>query len=426
MYGEAQHLEAPLAQRLQDIAKRQQWRKKAWMADLDDLLQAKLAAGDPRGQKGQLGAPAASCGEAAGHELRGDAGPRRTGAAPAVSPLASEPSWHGTPAAVAPERPGADIQPGPVSQQVAQTRSEERAISGNTESGSSSGNRAPSEGSLPSIQGQASFGGAEESPIRGLILPEHPADSRVAAENLERILRGESPVGSADGRCWNFSGGAGSSPASLSDGFSRLQSQPLVDTHDSASSRGWSGVADAAVGALTASKAEPIAVQVSEATGWDAVLPAVTGSSCAWLHDGCDNVQAEQGYGFNQDGAASCSPDDDDDGHEAEHPAGRVSPGHSAEGRSSCSPASGSLCNISEPLSEPAAALRPATVVQRGSAAQLLSTLCTSGVQRFLLGGGVMLVALVAAMRRRSGILQLLRTLIRAFAIYGETIRRLQ
>ncbi len=361
-----------------------------------------------------------------------------------------------------------DSQAEPVSQQSTPPLVREGVNSGAMDSGSSSGECTPSEDSPAFAPEQSRPGGAQESPIRGLIIPESPADSRAIAENVLRLLCEDSPMCEGIGSCWEFSPGAGS-PHSLPDLASRLQSQPLNDAGDSASSSDPPGEADSAECAPACELAEG---QTGAGAEQAAPLPAFESSSSACIDGGCSANQASQECGCEPDAAAASSPAsaettdtagtdrprDDAEGPfslrneavvaatagadastcEAEGPislpdgahlayrAGAESPNIDAKGQGSCSDAPEPLLDAPAPILEPPAALRAHAAAQLGSAWRRLPKLRIRAVHRQLLGGGVVLIALAAAVRRRSGVLQLLGFLLRAFALYGETMQRLR
>lgn len=340
--------------------------------------------------------------------------------------------------------------------------------SGDLDSGNSLGRETSSEDSPPSAQEQCRPSDALESPIRGLIMPESPADSQVIAENMVRLLREDSPMCEGISSCWDFSLGAGGA-GSLPDRANGLQSQPLDDVDDSASSSGPPWEVDSA-------HCAPESELPEEQTGVEAeqaaVPPGVTSNGTACPLDRCDADEVSQKGSIRPGRAASSLPDgaedavtagtdpsrcDDEgscslpDGAEIANPtraassrtsaagpsslsaglgvaniASTDSPWHSAEAQESCLTASGALPDVLVPVREPAAALQLHAAVHGGSALRLLPWLRTYAVQRQLLGGGIVLIALVAALRRRSGVLQLLRLLLRASTLYGETMQRLK
>ena len=309
-----------------------------------------------------------------------------------------------------------DSRTQPACQLLAPPSSEEGTRSGDIDSGNSSGGRTPSENSPPSAQEQCRSGGAQESPIRGLIIPEHPADSRVIAESMERVLREDSSACGGDGSCWNFPLGVGS-PHSLSDKAARLRSQPLDDIYDSASSSGFPGEALADC----APESEPAEEQAGDAAEQAALLPADTSSGIKCLHKRCNVDHATQEGSSGPEGSVASLPD----GAELADTAGSASAGHDSMGHASCSAASEALPDDLALITESAADLRVHAAMQQSSAARLLPRLGITAAHKCL-GGGVALIALMAAARRRSGILQLLRLILRAFAIYGETMQRLR
>ena len=361
-----------------------------------------------------------------------------------------------------------DSQSEPVSQQPAPPSAREGGGSGEGDSGNSSGGGTPSEDSPPSAPEQSRPGGAQESPIRGLIIPESPADSRAIAESMLRLLREDSPMCEGFGGNWEFSPGAGS-PHSLPDEASRLQRQPLDDVNDSASSSGPPREADSAECAPESDLAEEQTGAVAEDV---APLPASESSSSAFIDRECSIDHAIQESSTELDKAAASLPSSaevtdaagtDFARHDSESPsslpdeamvaatasasssrseaeghfslpngahmadtAGESNSPHEAEGQGSCSGAPEPLLDALAPISEPPAALRPHAVVPSISAWRRLLKLRIRAVHKQLLGGGVVLIALAAAVRRRSGVLQLLRFLFRAFALYGETMQRLR
>ena len=309
-----------------------------------------------------------------------------------------------------------DCQTQPARQQLNPPTSEEKSRCGETGSDNSSGGRTPSEDSPPSAQEQRRSGCAQESPIRGLIIPEHPADSQAIAENMERVLCEDSALCGGDSRRWSFPLGV-SGPDSLSDRGTRLQSQPLDDICDSASSSGFPGEASAGC----APESEQGAEEAGNAATHADLLPTVTSSGAARFHEACDGDRACQDIASGPEGSGSCLPDS----AEVADTGGRASTAHDSDGHGSCSAASEPLSQVLGPSREPAAALQVQAAMKWNSAARLIPRLGVTAAHK-LLGGGVVLIALVTALQRRSGILQLLRSVLRAFAIYRDTMQRLQ
>ena len=151
--------------------------------DPDHVLQATLAAGGLRGQRAQFEAPAAPRNADEELELDSQTIRRSSSVAPAVGPVTIE-----LPSADVHADHAEDSQAEPVSQQSTPPLVREGVNSGAMDSGSSSGECTPSEDSPAFAPEQSRPGGAQESPIRGLIIPESPADSRAIAENVLRLL----------------------------------------------------------------------------------------------------------------------------------------------------------------------------------------------------------------------------------------------
>ena len=388
------------------------------------LLQAKLAASGPKGQNAEPEGPAAICEATADSELNVHTDHTDPSAAPAVSSMKGDFSQHGTFSADRQRDHADNSHSESGGHQITPTLPERLTNEDSPGTAGSSGTQ--SEDSPASCQEQSScYHGAQESPIRGLIIPEHPADSRAIAEHVERVLWHDVSMCNApdcSAEITLHSGGRGS----LSDKASLLQSQPLDNFDDSASSSGQPQGADSAVGQ---SDTECAAEQEPDAPGDAALLPACSSSNVPSHHDECHVEQARLRSGAAPEGMYSSLPDDT---LEACASASGNNPSEDrSEGRASCSAVSAPIGSDgpSEKLlsiTEPDAALLSGAAVKWGSVGKLLPMLRYAVVRRVLLCGGVLVVAFMGAMQRRGGIMHFLRSLLRASAISQETMLRLR
>lgn len=287
----------------------------------------------------------------------------------------------------------------------------------------SSGSRAAasSEDSPASCQELHSvYLGAQESPIRGLIIPEHPAESRAIAERVGSILRHDISL---------CAGHHGQDCNSRSDRASQLQSQLLeyCKLEDSASSCGHPAepeLATLAAGLEPAQQPADAAAAERE-LGTSAEDPASLGgagdgnikSTEGSIAPDCVEEQASVQICAMPEGIASTAPAGGCEGSQASSSTGWPAPVYMQQ--SSEDPVL---------LTKPVAALSASRATGRSKAGSLLPVIRALTIQALLplLGGGVVLLAWLAALRWSGGILKALKILIRAFRLYQETMQRLK
>lgn len=311
---------------------------------------------------------------------------------------------------------------------------ESAAEAGSPETSGSAGVGAQSEGSPPIGQQQLGAPGLiQESPIRGLILPEHPTESRAIAERVDHVLRANVSLVPKAGLPK-----AQQSPllGSRADCASRLCSRPLDDVEDSASSCGLpaepSVIAEPEQTQLLA-ELEP-AQQQHLSTEWPhkvgedaAALSMQSSSSTSPPDTDSQDEQGEQDSSSAHEGMASSAADGVGAASKAVEGAA-VDRAKSMAGSSgdSASASIDKALDVPVPFREHAAGMLFGAAAYRMGAAGLVFFVRVLAHHRLILSGGVVLLAWLAAMRRQGGIVQFLRSVLRAVALYKETVQRLQ
>ena len=313
---------------------------------------------------------------------------------------------------------------------------ESAAEAGSPETSDSAGVGCPqSEGSPPVGQDELGAPGLiQESPIRGLILPEHPAESRAIAERVDHVLRkGVSMVPEAGLHK------AQQSPllGSRADCASRLRSQPLDDLEDSASSCGLP--AESSVTAepeqaqllveLEPAQQQHLSTEWSHNVGEDAAAISMQSRSSNTLPSETDSQdeQGEQDSSTAHGGMASTAADGVGATSKAVEGAA-VDRANDMAGSSGDSASAGIVkaSDVPGPFGEHAAGMLLGAAAFRRGAAGLVSIMRVLADHRLILSGGVVLLAWLAAMRRQGGILQFLISVSRAVVLYRQTMLRLQ
>lgn len=293
----------------------------------------------------------------------------------------------------------------------------------------------------------------EESPIRGLVLLEHPAESRVIAERVGNILKEDAFVHLSDhdshpARPPQQGLSEISGCLSPADKACRLQSQPLDDIDDSVSSSGEAELAtEAARPAKEPLQRSPYQEQVLPSTlpcGADGdaaqIQPHSYSSSksaqaLAHPHSGPEEVQAcERRSTVPEDMApiSEVSAPLQSIPHVNDYAESSVGENLSRDDLSQLSPDSpaapdmGSAQASQAPTRQIATPAPQSRVRTTKASAGLLPMVRLGGLQKVLLGGGVVIVAWLAAMQRTRSILQPLRFILRVLSLYQEIMQRLQ
>ena len=293
----------------------------------------------------------------------------------------------------------------------------------------------------------------EESPIRGLVLLEHPAESRVIAERVGRILQEGASVHLSDHDCHPMrppQQGLSEISGCLSpaDKASRLQSQPLDDIDDSVSS---SGEAELAIEAARPAK-EPSQQPPSQEQEVPVTLPCGTDGDATQLaphfYSSSEAAQApahphSEPEGLQASQRTSMVPEDmaliseasaplESSQHVSDYAESTVGENLSRDEPSQLSPDSPAAPDMGSAQASQAPTRQPATPAPQNRAAtmkalpSLLPMVRLGVLQKVLLGGGVVIVAWLAAMQRTRSILQPLRFILRVLSLYQEIMQRLQ
>ena len=293
----------------------------------------------------------------------------------------------------------------------------------------------------------------EESPIRGLVLLEHPAESRVIAERVGRILQEDAsahlsdhdshPIRPPQQGLSEISGCL--SPA---DKASRLQSQPLDDIDDSVSS---SGEAEVASEAARPSE-EPSQQPLNQEQEVSPTVPYGTDARAAQLkanfhsspeaapapahpHSEPEELQARQRTSMGLEDTVpisevsaplQSSPDVND------YAESSVGENVSRDSQAQLSPDSPAAPDMGGAQASQAPTRQTATPAPQNRAgtmkalSSLLPMVRLGALQKVLLGGGVVIVAWLAAMQRTRSTLRPLRFILRVLSLYQEVMQRLQ
>ena len=226
---------------------------------------------------------------------------------------------------------------------------------------------------------------------------------------------------------------------SRADYANRLRSRPLDDLEDSASSCGLpaepSVTAEPEQAQLLA-ELEPmqqqrLSTEWPHKVGEDAAALSMQSSSSSSSTSPPDtdsqDEQGEQDSSSAHEGMASSAADGVGAASKAVEGAA-VDGANETAGSSGDSASAGidKALDVPVPFREHAAGMLFGAAAYRRGAAGLVSFVRVLAHHRLILSGGVVLLAWLAAMRRQGGILQFLRSVLRAVALYKETMQRLQ
>ena len=293
----------------------------------------------------------------------------------------------------------------------------------------------------------------EESPIRGLVLLEHPAESQAIAQRVGRVLQEGASVHISDHdshviRLPQQGLPQISNCLSLADKASRLQSQPLDDIDDSVSSSGEAELANEAAGPAK----EPLQQSPYQEQEPPSTLPCGSDGDAAQMqphsysssegaqapahpHSGPEKAQACQRNSMVPEDLAPISevsaplqsiPHVND---HAESSVGEILSRDDLSQLSTDSPAAPDMgsAQASQAPTRQIATPAPQDMARTTKALAGLLPMVRLGVlQKVLLGGGVVIVAWLAALQRTRSILQPLRFILRVLSLYQEIMQRLQ
>ena len=225
---------------------------------------------------------------------------------------------------------------------------------------------------------------------------------------------------------------------SRADCASRLCSRPLDDLEDSASSCGLpaepSVIAEPEQTQLLAelepAQQQHLSTEWPHKVGEDAAALSMQSSSSSSTSPPDTDSQDEQGEQDSSsahEGMASSAADGVGAASKAVEGAA-VDRANDMAGSSGDSASAGidKASDVPVPFREHAAGMLFGAAAYRMGAAGLVSFVRVLAHHRLILSGGVVLLAWLAAMRRQGGILQFLRSVLRAVALYKETVQRLQ
>ena len=311
-----------------------------------------------------------------------------------------------------------------------------------------------SEDSPESCQEQSSkCAEVEESPIRGLVLLEHPAESRVIAERVGRILQEDASVHLSDHDSHPMTvsqQGLSTIISCLSpaEKASRLQSQPLDDIDDSVSS---SGEAELATEAARPAK-EPLQKPPNQKQELPSILPYGTDGDAPRLNmhftSSSEAAQApahpySEPEELQASHRTSMVPEDmalssevsaplQSSQHVSDYVESSVGENLGRNSQAQLSPDSPAAPDMGSAQASQAPTRQTATPAPQNrtgtvkALASLMPMVPLGALQKVLLGGGVVVVAWLAAMQRTRSILQPLRFILRVLSLYQEIMQRLQ